>query len=83
MDRNQFEWIPAMAFYPLSDLVELHLNDNPKLVELQGFAFDGLFALEKCILSNTPRLTRVDRRAFPPKGQFSFLNSAALIFYCK
>ena len=69
-----------MAFYPLSDLLELHLNDNSKLAELQGFAFDGLFALEKCILSNNPRLSRVDRKAFPPKGLFSALNSVTLIF---
>ena len=68
LDRNEFESIPAMAFYPLNDLVELYLHNNRKLTMLHGFAFDGLFALEKCVLSKNPRLGGIDRNAFPVKG---------------
>ena len=68
LDRNFFPVIPSMAFYPLNELIELYLRDNSALTTIEAFGFDGLFALEKCDLTNNGKLRKLDRNAFPPKG---------------
>ena len=69
LDRNGFKAIPKMAFYPLSELIELYLHANRRLAVLKENAFDGLFKLEKCILSETPRLSHIRDGAFPTSGK--------------